>query len=174
MQDNLEFLQWSKRFWDQNFPGHEYDAVARRKAAGVSAGAPAAVVPSGRSSTTSAPAPARKPANTGTARIAPRAGAAAGAGAVAGGGAAALALRQENENMKEAITGLEKERDFYFSKLRDIELLLQTAVEQDPELDKDDNGMIKQIQAILYSTEEGFEIPLEVEGEANGEEPETF
>lgn len=92
----------------------------------------------------------------------------------ASGGAAVLALRQENDSMKDAITGLEKERDFYFSKLRDIELLLQTAVEQDPELDKDDNGMIKQIQAILYSTEEGFEIPLEVEGEANGEEPETF
>lgn len=76
--------------------------------------------------------------------------------------------------MKEAIAGLEKERDFYFSKLRDIELLLQTAVEQDPELDKDDNSLIKQIQAILYSTEEGFEIPVEGEGEANGEEPDTF
>ncbi|KAF4969539.1 hypothetical protein FZEAL_10214, partial [Fusarium zealandicum] len=31
MQDNLEFLQWTKRFWDLNFPDHEYDAVARRK-----------------------------------------------------------------------------------------------------------------------------------------------
>lgn len=169
MQDNLEFLQWSKRFWDQNFPGHEYDAVARRKAAGVSTG-PAGAAVSGRTSTTSA----RKPAAPAP-RAAPRVvGAAAAGGVAAGGGAAALALRQENESMKEAITGLEKERDFYFSKLRDIELLLQTAIEQDPELDKDDNGMIKQIQAILYSTEEGFEIPLETEGEANGDEPETF
>ena len=31
MQDNLEFLQWLKRFWDQNYPGGEYDAVGRRK-----------------------------------------------------------------------------------------------------------------------------------------------
>lgn len=92
-------------------------------------------------------------------------------GAAAGG---AIALRQENDNLKEAIAGLEKERDFYFSKLRDIELLLQTAVEQDPELDKEEGGLIKQIQTILYSTEEGFEIPAEVEGEANGEEAETF
>lgn len=168
MQDNLEFLQWSKRFWDTNFPGHEYDAVARRKGAGVVGAAPAAPA-SGRTSTASA----RKPAITPASKPAPRIGAAA-AGGAAGGGAAALALRQENENMKEAITGLEKERDFYFSKLRDIELLLQTAVEQDPELDKDENGMIKQIQAILYSTEEGFEIPLEAEGDANGEEAETF
>ncbi len=76
--------------------------------------------------------------------------------------------------MKEAIGGLEKERDFYFSKLLDIELLLQTAIEQDPELDREDNGLIKNIQAILYSKEEGFEIPAETELEANGEEPETF
>lgn len=33
MQDNLEFLQWLKKFWDRNFPGDVYDAVARRGAA---------------------------------------------------------------------------------------------------------------------------------------------
>lgn len=78
--------------------------------------------------------------------------------------------------MKEAIAGLEKERDFYFSKLRDIELLLQTAVENEPAIENDENGLVKNIQAILYSTEEGFEIPAEAEEgmEANGEEPETF
>jgi microtubule-associated protein, RP/EB family len=30
-QDNLEFMQWVKRFWDANFPGGAYDALARRK-----------------------------------------------------------------------------------------------------------------------------------------------
>ena len=85
-----------------------------------------------------------------------------------------MALKQENENMKEIITGLEKERDFYFSKLRDIELLLQNAMENDPESEKDENGLHKNIQAILYSTEEGFEIPQEAEVENGGEEPETF
>lgn len=35
-QDNLEFMQWVKRFWDQNFPGGEYDAVQRRKGGGPS------------------------------------------------------------------------------------------------------------------------------------------
>ena len=160
MQDNLEFLQWTKRHWDQYYPGHDYDAVGRRKASG----APVATAPAPRTSMgTSA---ARKPANTGATRAAPRVGSAAGG--------ASTALRQENESMKEAIAGLEKERDFYFSKLRDIELLLQTAIEQDPELDKEDNGLIKNIQAILYSTEEGFEIPAEAELDANGEEPETF
>ncbi|KAK6367075.1 microtubule integrity protein mal3 [Lithohypha guttulata] len=167
MQDNLEFLQWSKRFWDVNFPGHDYDAVARRKGAGVVAPGPAPA--SGRTSTTSA----RKPAPPATTRAAPRVAAAAGVGAGIGG-ATSLALRQENETLKEAIGGLEKERDFYFSKLRDIELLLQNACEEDPEIEKDENGFVKQIQAILYSTEEGFEIPLEGEAAANGEEPDTF
>lgn len=48
---------------------------------------------------------------------------------------------------------MERERDFYFSKLRDIELLIQQAIEQDPEIEKDEEGLIKHIQAILYSTE---------------------
>ena len=30
MQDNLEFLQWSKKYWDQMFPGGDYNASARR------------------------------------------------------------------------------------------------------------------------------------------------
>src|SRR5689334_21831261 len=79
MQDNLEFLQWTKRFWDANFPGHEYDAVARRKGAGVSGPNPAAPV-SGRTSTTTS----RKPTANTAARAAPRVAAAAG-GAAAGG-----------------------------------------------------------------------------------------
>lgn len=35
-QDNLEFMQWVKRFWDQNFPGGAYDSVQRRKGGGPS------------------------------------------------------------------------------------------------------------------------------------------
>ncbi|EXJ86583.1 RP/EB family microtubule-associated protein [Capronia epimyces CBS 606.96] len=160
MQDNLEFLQWSKRFWDQYFPGHDYDAVARRKGAGApAAGAvPAAARTSTGTSTT------RKVGTTPVNRPAPR--------ALGGSTASTTALKQENEQLKEAIAGLEKERDFYFSKLRDIELLLQTAVEQDPSIEEDENGLVKNIQTILYSTEEGFEIPdVDVNG---AEEPETF
>jgi microtubule-associated protein, RP/EB family len=172
MPDNLEFLQWSKRHWDQYFPGHEYDALARRKAAGT-AGPAGPSVPAARTSAVGA----RKPAAPAARSTAARTGSAAAGGAAIGGaagGASALALRQENETMKEAIAGLEKERDFYFSKLRDIELLLQTAIEQDPEIEKDDNGLVRNIQAILYSTEDGFEIPAEAEDGLNGEEPDTF
>lgn len=30
-QDNLEFLQWVKKYWDSYFPGVAYDAAGRRK-----------------------------------------------------------------------------------------------------------------------------------------------
>ncbi|KAK6605820.1 calponin-like actin-binding protein [Botrytis cinerea] len=145
MQDNLEFLQWTKRYWDQYFPGGEYDAVARRPSAGSGAA---------RRGVT--------PTTTG-ARVAK-------VGAV-GGGAASAALKAENDTLKETVAGLERERDFYFSKLRDIELLVQQACEEDPEIEKQEDGLIKHIQTILYSTEDGFEIPAEAEVD---DQEETF
>ncbi|EMR62021.1 hypothetical protein MGN70_010930 [Eutypa lata] len=150
MQDNLEFLQWSKRFWDQHYPGGDYDAMSRRKggAALPNTGGP------GRVTTSAAGRRGGTTPTTGGPRI----------GRAAGGGAASAALMQENATLKETVVGLERERDFYFSKLRDIELLVQQAVDEDPELEKAEDGLIKQIQTILYSTEEGFEIPAEGEG----------
>lgn len=163
MQDNLEFLQWSKRFWDQYYPGGDYDAVGRRKGAAVgSAGGSAPRAAAGS-------AAARRVGGT-----TPSGGARLGAGKAAGGGAATAALTAENNQLKETVVGLERERDFYFSKLRDIELLVQQAVEEDPELEKQEDGLIKQIQLILYSTEEGFEIPAEGEEEEGAEDQETF
>ena len=154
MQDNLEFLQWTKRFWDLNFPDHEYDAVARRKGGSMP---PAAAAP-------------RPAATTGAAR---RGGSTPSGGprVAKAAGPATAALQQENATLKETVVGLERERDFYFSKLRDIELLVQQAVDEDPELEKQEDGLVKQIQTILYSTEEGFEIPAE--GEALDDQ-ETF
>jgi len=45
-----------------------------------------------------------------------------------------------------AVDGLEKERDFYFSKLRDVEVLCQ-------EHESEDTPIVKQILDILYATE---------------------
>jgi len=188
MQDNLEFLQWTKRHWDQYYPGGDYDAVTRRKASGAAPNA--APASNSRTSGAGTASGAARRGTTPTTSNAGRPRIGAGAG---GGGPGAGALAQENATLKEAITGLEKERDFYFSKLRDIELLLQTAVEADPEIEKDEDGLVKHIQAILYSTEvsllrrrtdsrivmltrapqEGFEIPAEAEGGA-AEDLETF
>lgn len=156
MQDNLEFLQWTKKFWDLNFPDHEYDAVARRKGGTLAASGPKApVASSGGAARRGGITPSTAPG-----RAAPRTG-----------GAPSAALQQENATLKETVVGLERERDFYFSKLRDIELLIQQAIDEDPELEKQEDGLVKHIQTILYSTEEGFEIPEE--GEA-AEDQETF
>ena len=181
MQDNLEFLQWTKRFWDQYYPGGDYDALGRRKGSGAppSSGPPAAAA---RTSGAGAARRGTTPTTTSAARpMRP-----------AGGGAATSALSQENTQLKETVTGLERERDFYFSKLRDIELLIQQAIEVDPKVDADDDGLVKQIQAILYSTEvclsgqsaqslytyrmlqEGFEIPAEAEEGPVQDDLETF
>lgn len=150
MQDNLEFLQWSKRHWDQYYPGHEYDPISRRRASGAP---PSASATGGR---TSAAATTRRTGTTTTpASRGPRAVGSSGGVGGTGGGQLAL-LREENAAMKTTVEGLEKERDFYFSKLRDIELLLQTAVEENPDLEKDESGLVRQVQAILYSTEVSY------------------
>ncbi|KAJ5953198.1 hypothetical protein N7454_000094 [Penicillium verhagenii] len=158
MQDNLEFLQWVKKYWDQHYPGGDYDAVGRRKASGAPVGG--------------APAASRAP-SAGSRRGATPVSSAARPRVATSTGPQTAALNQEIATQKEAIAGLEKERDFYFAKLRDIELLLQTAIEADPELEKEEDTLVKHIQGILYSTEDGFEIPAEAD-EGAGDDLETF
>lgn len=174
MQDNLEFLQWTKRFWDQYYPGGDYDALSRRK--GGAAPAPASNNSSSmRTSTTSRrPAGTSAPTTAGARTRTPLSSSGGGAGGAGGGASAALVT--ENNSLKETVAGLERERDFYFSKLRDIELLVQGAFEAEPDLEKDEGGLLKQIQTILYSTEEGFEIPAETDedGAVPAVEEETF
>ncbi|CAO1626086.1 unnamed protein product [Jaminaea pallidilutea] len=194
MQDNLEFLQWIKKFWDTNYPGTPYDPEARR--AGVAAAPPpligAATVGAARPGARAAPAATAAStaasgasgSTTTTARrpaAAPRAGGRAGGG---GAGAGAVsnetiqALTDQMDEMRMSVDTLEKERDFYFSKLRDIEVLISerlTAHESGEPLPEDalsEEALLKQMQAILYSTEEGFELPDG--GEAVVNEEETF
>jgi len=79
-----------------------------------------------------------------------------------------IELNKQVEELKVTVDGLEKERDFYFGKLRDIEILVQQQLDVEP-----DNQLLKEIQTILYSTEDGFEVPAE--GPQEGEyEEETF
>lgn len=71
-------------------------------------------------------------------------------------------LNGQITELKVTVDGLEKERDFYFGKLREIEILVQEQLEL-TEQDNDDTNCIRDIQAILYRTEEGFEVPPENE-----------
>lgn len=172
MQDNLEFAQWLKKFWDQHFAGEAYDAEGRRGGivaappplvGAVSVGAArTAAAPAARSATKSAPAPGirRAPASVPNETI--------------------QALTAQMDEMKVSVDSLEKERDFYFAKLRDIEILVQERLaiiaEQNPqpeaqdEVATEEQESLKQIQAILYSTEEGFEVPEGTEAAQDEEE----
>lgn len=52
-------------------------------------------------------------------------------------------------DLKMTVDGLEKERDFYFGKLRDIEVLCQ-------EHENEENQFIVKVMDILYATEVGI------------------
>ncbi|CAE6438647.1 unnamed protein product [Rhizoctonia solani] len=160
MQDNLEFLQWIRRFWEANYSGQAYDPVARRR--GAPAEPPATMAPvragPGLAASTSARASVGRKTPVGGAR----------SGSAAGGAELAAAHKQVQE-MSAHLEGLEKERDFYFAKLRDIEIIVQQQMET-LEADGKSDETLAAVQKILYSTEEGFEVPEQ----AGLDEEETF
>uniref|UniRef100_A0A060T5W7 ARAD1C08734p n=1 Tax=Blastobotrys adeninivorans TaxID=409370 RepID=A0A060T5W7_BLAAD len=197
-QDNLEFLQWAKRYWNENAPiDVEYDAVSRRK--GRVGGFLGTGAPAGGGG--AAPRPASRPrpsSTTGTAAsngtstttkpAAPRPGArpVAAARAPPAKSARVEELEGEVQELVSAVEVVESERDFYFQKLRDIEVLIQAAAEkldeegqaqEDGEAEGDNEDkpetshaqLVREIQTILYTTAEGFEIPTQ-----EADEEETF
>ena len=76
---------------------------------------------------------------------------------VGGGGASAAQVEELNAQVLEknlTIEGLEKERDFYFGKLRDIEVLVQ-----EHETVEGAAEFCQKVLGVLYATEEGFAVP---------------
>ena len=107
-RDNLEFLQWLKRFWDSNYGGQAYDAVGRRR--GVSMDPPATV------------APLSTPISAAALSVAGgRAGGRTPVGGFRSGSAqsneAVSQLQAQVKELSSHLEGLEKERDFYFEKV---------------------------------------------------------
>lgn len=171
-QDNFEFVQWFKKFFDANYSGEPYDAVEARSGASMGGSGSAR---SGLATKTPAPrAPAvRRPAPPVAASVPKAAPVAARIAAPANntaGNAKVTALETQVAEMTEQIAGLERERDFYYNKLRDIELLCQEFENKD-----DKAPALEQILEILYATEEGFSAPEDYPDDAaqgNGEEEE--
>ncbi|KAJ3073367.1 hypothetical protein HDU98_001716 [Podochytrium sp. JEL0797] len=185
MQDNLEFLQWVKRYWDSYYPGGDYDALARRAASPMGSNAnmpPRASATKGSANSIATGMKKTLSSNSVAASPAPKsARAAAPAPRMSSTMPTAAKRQQEMEeeyqrNMEEmtnqamelkvTVDQVEKEREFYFTKLREIELFVQEQMER--------GGMavgevLEQIQAIMYKTEDGFEIPDALE-----DEEETF
>ncbi|KAL1566298.1 Microtubule-associated protein RP/EB member 1B [Salvia divinorum] len=141
--DNLEFLQWLKRYCDSINGGlmnENYDPVERRSKGGKERN-PKASQKNSKSLQTNNSLSSSASSNgmIGTKQ-----------GKPGGGADASLELqRLKNEvtDLKLSVDSLEKERDFYFAKLRDIELLCQT-----PELDN--FPMVVAVKKILYSADE--------------------
>eukprot|EP00299_Pterocystis_sp_00344_P013377 c6547_g1_i1.p2 GENE.c6547_g1_i1~~c6547_g1_i1.p2 ORF type:complete len:266 (+),score=64.41 c6547_g1_i1:59-856(+) len=161
-QDNLEFLQWIKAYFDMKKGQVEadYDPIARRavSATGPAPAAPKAAAPAAASTTkpaasasrgiavqTPKPVPAPRPVSTTSSNPDKK--------------VQELQQRleqlelQSNEDQVN-IENLAKERDFYFKKLRDIEVLCQQHPDPKP-------SIVVDITEVLYAVEEGFEGPAE-------------
>ena len=113
-RDNLEFLQWIKRFWDANYGGQGYDAVGRRKGSAIDTPATLAPLATGRSgSAGNVSAGGRSGGKT------PISGHRAGSTQP---NEAIQRLQEQVKEMSAHLEGLEKERDFYFEKVWVISL----------------------------------------------------
>ena len=139
-QDNLEFFQWFKRFFDLNCRGGaDYSAVERRKGAKTPwDGAPGKAAERAPAQTR----PSDRSAEGSKMAAAPKAAPVKKAAAASDEGSEKLIaeLRMNSDT-------LEKERDFYFSKLRSIELFCD-------HFEGQGNQIIVDIQKILFATDD--------------------
>uniref|UniRef100_A0A3B3WG32 Microtubule-associated protein RP/EB family member 3 n=1 Tax=Poecilia mexicana TaxID=48701 RepID=A0A3B3WG32_9TELE len=134
-QDNFEFVQWFKKFFDANYDGKEYDPMLARQGQDVA--------PAPNPGDHFIHKPKRNPGKPNPSWLSLH-----GLAELLDGSKALLM------ELKLTVDGLEKERDFYFSKLRDIELICQ-------EHESENNPVLSRIIDILYATEEGFAPPDE-------------
>jgi len=163
-QDNFEFVQWFKKFFDANYGGDEYDPIAAR--GGAEMGFGKAIASNGRAPASNG---RRMPASNGSRMPAaltnnsrmPRSSPGArppvnrGMHQPATNGASTAQIEELTSQLLESrltIEGLEKERDFYFSKLRDIEVIAQ-------EYEAEGGELVTKTLNVLYQTEDGFAVP---------------
>ncbi|XP_034947192.1 microtubule-associated protein RP/EB family member 1 isoform X4 [Chelonus insularis] len=167
-QDNFEFLQWFKKFFDANYSGNEvYDALAMR--GGEPMGSGGSNVPRGTNMKRPPPREPTKPVSRTANKIQPtRPPMKTTTVGTRGDNGKVEELTSQLSELKVTIDGLEKERDFYFGKLRDIELMCQETDEgnQPP--------IVQKILDILYATEDGFAPPEELEGDGIAPDDEEY
>ncbi|CAI4060051.1 microtubule-binding protein BIM1 SKDI_05G0860 [Saccharomyces kudriavzevii IFO 1802] len=189
-QDNLEFLQWLKKHWIRLKDESAYDPDARRKYRPITTNNSAT-----KTRTTSNPTSTRRSSSTGTGSAVPgslstrhtslgvntsRKTSVTQTQLVAMQAELSKAqetigsLNDETEQYKGTVSTLEIEREFYFNKLRDIEILVHTTQDlinegvykfDDETISGHGNGnggallrFVKKVESILYATAEGFEM----------------
>lgn len=192
-QDNFEFLQWFKKFFDANYDGREYSPLEAR--GGVPLGSGAGASGNHVSSNSSFTMPSRMPlqnrqgiASKPVARAAPLARPAAARTAAprttvhrSSGNSQhghdphddqMLELEERVSNLKLTVDSLERERDFYYGKLREIEILCQnTTSTENGGVEEEKSALVDKILNILYATEEGFAVPEDGEDQQLTTEP---
>ena len=123
-QDNLEFMQWLKRYFDLNYNGEYYDAVTRRKGQDLYYIAGGNKVHASTKGGAAQPRPTAKTSSTTTGAKTSGAKSSINTGLRPGVGGSNPQMQAQLNDMKLNMETLEKERDFYFGKLRDIEMIL--------------------------------------------------
>mmetsp|Transcript_23047 Transcript_23047/g.50537 ORF Transcript_23047/g.50537 Transcript_23047/m.50537 type:complete len:279 (-) Transcript_23047:256-1092(-) len=157
--DNLEFMQWLKKHFDQSVGTgrkvEEYDPEARRAQVGAkSTSGGTTHRPASARPTSARPGTARSPGNgTTTSRTTSRttSGRATPAAVPFVDTNQIDALNEEITQLKLSVDGIEKERDFYFSKLRDVEIMCQMA-------EFKEMPVVKAIIEILYASDENVDV----------------
>ncbi|XP_020287640.1 microtubule-associated protein RP/EB family member 1 isoform X1 [Pseudomyrmex gracilis] len=172
-QDNFEFLQWFKKFFDANYDGREYDAYDARGCIPLGSGVdgthtlsnpqlvplPPQSKPQQRHIQQRNNMPRQQqvskvqPAYRAQPKTTPAVGNRGDSGKIE-------ELNAQVLELKMSLEGLEKERDFYFGKLRDIEVMCQ-----DCDNSGDPPPIVQKILDVLYATEDGFAPPEELEGD---------
>ncbi|XP_061341935.1 microtubule-associated protein RP/EB family member 1C [Gastrolobium bilobum] len=147
--DNLEFMQWMKRYCDSVNSGfvHNYNPLERRE---VCKGGREATKKSAHSQSSNKGATAQRPQSSHNARrndVSTANPTNQVAKVTRPSSAGGPVFDEQITELKLSIDSLEKERDFYFAKLRDIEILCQT-----PEIEH--SPVVAAIQKILYATDD--------------------
>jgi len=163
--DNIEFCQWLKHYYSNVAVVEDYDGYAEREAVAPGLGKQKRWAPSsGEAPRAAAKRPASKPATkkpmaANQARPASRTASAASGASSADLKAAQDTIAEQKEEISELtlnVDALTKERDFYFGKLRDVEIMIQ---EREGIEGQSEEVMesFEAIKAILYATDEAEE-----------------
>ncbi|XP_042285132.1 microtubule-associated protein RP/EB family member 2 isoform X2 [Thunnus albacares] len=171
-QDNLDFIQWFKKFFDANYDGKEYDPVAARqgqdaipppdpgeqifnlpKKSHHAASSPTAGASRSSSTTPKSSTPTSRPSSAKKIPATPTP--AKGEKELE---AQVTHLTEQVNTLKLALEGVEKERDYYFSKLREVELLCQEQGEENA-------PFVDRLMEVLYASEEQERVEDLAEGD---------
>jgi len=158
-QDNLEMLQWIHAYYQRMGAAPDYDPVARR---GRIAAAPEWLGAGGRAASAKENVHPDRGKISAPKESKPRASVAQ----LARGTGSTVTkedlhkenarLREDLETMRTTAQGLERERDFYFGKLRDVEIQCQShEAGSTPDLTLD--VFMADVQRVLYATDEDEE-----------------